>query len=262
LAGAVAGGATGGAVSAAVTGGDVGMGALTGAIAGGIGWGVGWFNHEVLKDSLNDFSVSVIGGSLGGGAGAELQGGDFWEGAAYGAAGAAAAHGLYTAIRAPWTGIKSAIRSQADSDMAAAEMDGLDVQINDWKYGHASNSSAAQRVLGILAAPLIAAYGIGYEAFHFFFEGHTDYRTVYQSITATRHRPVYGFFDGQFPTNWLWDTPGDMMANLVGQVSGLFLSPAAAAQFNRVVFLIPGPNYTAGRESWTKFAAPGATWPW
>ena len=262
LAGAVAGGATGGAVSAAVTGGDVGMGALTGAIAGGVGWGVGWFNHEVLKDSLNDFSVSVIGGSLGGGAGAELQGGDFWEGAAYGAAGAAAAHGLYTAIRAPWTGIKSAIRSQADSDRAAAEMDGLDLQINDWKYGHASNLSAAQRVLGILAAPLIAAYGIGYEAFHFFFEGHTEYRTVYQSITAERHWPVYSFFDGQFPTNWLWDTPGDIMANVVGQFSGLFLSPAAAAQFNRVVFLIPGPNYTAGPQSWTKPAAPGATWPW
>src|SRR2546422_696357 len=129
LAGGVAGGATGGAVSAAVTGGDVGMGALTGAIAGGIGWWVGWFNHEVLKDSLNDFSVSVIGGRLGGGARAELQGGDFWEGAAYGAAGAAAAHGLYTAIRAPWNKLSETIRQNGGADIDSATGEGLDLGV-------------------------------------------------------------------------------------------------------------------------------------
>src|SRR5207237_8041 len=140
-------GAALGAATSAATGGDIGKGALTGA-SGGIFGGLGGALGGALGGQVGGLAGAVAGGATGGAAGA---------------------HGLYTAIRAPWTGIKSAIRSQADSDMAAAEMDGLDVQINDWKYGHASNSSAAQRVLGILAAPLIAAYGIGYEAFHFFF---------------------------------------------------------------------------------------------
>lgn len=89
LAGAIVGGATGGAVSAAVSGGNIGMSALTGAIAGGITFGVGWANTKFLDDFIPKFDVAVIGGGLGGGVGAELQGGKFWEGAAYGAGSAA-----------------------------------------------------------------------------------------------------------------------------------------------------------------------------
>ena len=53
-----------------------------------------------------------------------------------------------------------------------------------------------------------------------------------------------------------------MAANILGQFSGLFLSPSAAAQFNRATFLIPGPNYTGGETTWEKLATPGASWPW
>jgi hypothetical protein len=135
--------------------------------------------------------------------------------------------------------------------------------VNDFKYGHASNLSAAQRVLGVLAAPFITAYGVGYEAFHFFFPGHIEYQSFYQSLTVDRGDfRFYGFFDGQHPVNWIWDTPGDVVANVVGQFSGVFLSPSAAAQFNRSVYLIPGPNYTGGRQTWEKLAKAGAKWPW
>jgi RHS repeat-associated protein len=263
LAGAVVGGATGGAVSAAVTGGDVGMGALTGAIAGGIGWGVGWANSNYLDKALSDFSVVTISGSLGGGIGAVLQGGDFWQGAAYGARAAAAGYSMYQLVQnTPWQVKRSQIESQAGKDLDAVAKDGLDVQVNDFKYGHATNMSVAQRTLGVLAAPFLAAYGVAYEAWHLFVPGHTEYVSFYQSLRSQRDPPFYGFFDGQHPLNWLWDTPGDMLANPIGQFSGLFLSPSAAAQFNRIVFLIPGPNYTGGQGTWTKLATPGVAWPW
>ncbi len=265
LAGAVAGGATGGAVSAAVTGGDVGMGALTGAIAGGIGWGVGWVNENYLDKALSNFTVATFSGSLGGGIGAVLQGGNFWQGAAYGAVGAAMGHGVYAAIRAPWTKLSETIRQKGDADIDSAEGDGLDLGVNDWKYGHASHTSAAQRVLGVLASPFITAYGVVYEGWHIFFPGHTkDYGTIYEDLTVDRSAFRFrGFFDGQHPVNWLWDTPGDMMANVFGQFSGLFLSPPAAAQFNRATFLIPGPNYPGENAAlWEKLAPPGAKWPW
>ena len=265
LAGAVAGGATGGAVSAAVTGGDVGMGALTGAIAGGIGWGIGWANASYLDDALSEFSVATISGSLGGGIGAELQGGDFWQGAAYGAAGAAVGYGLYTAIRAPWNRLSETIRQNGGADIDSATGEGLDLGVNDWKFGHASITSAAQRLLGVLATPFITAYGVVYEAWHIFFPGHTtEYSSFYQDLKVDRSTFTFrGFFDGQHPVNWLWDTPGDMMANVFGQFSGLFLSPSAAAQFNRFTFLIPGPNYPGeNRTLWEKLAPPGAKWPW
>jgi RHS repeat-associated protein len=261
--GAVAGGAAGGAVSAAAVGGNVGIGALTGAFAAGIGLGVGWMNEEIFDGVLSDFSVAVIGSSLGSGVGTELQGGDFWEGAKYGAIGAGVAHGVYSLIRAPWANLREEIRRKAGSDLASAANDGLEIQINDFKYGHASFMNAAQRVLGLLAAPIIAAYGVGYEVFHVFFPGHTDYKSLYESLKVNRGEFRFkGFFDGQHPANWLWDTPGDMLANVVGQFSGVFLSRSAAAQFNRAVFLIPGPNYTGGFQTWERLGSPGAAWPW
>lgn len=100
--GSVAGGATGGAVSAAVSEGDIGMGALTGAIAGGIGFAVGQLQVQIWRgpspdwwgDDLSGFATSAGGGALGGGIGAELQGGSFAEGAAYGAIGGAIGYGI------------------------------------------------------------------------------------------------------------------------------------------------------------------------
>jgi len=103
LAGAVIGGAAGGAVCSAITGGDIGMGALTGAIAVGIGFGIGRLTEGLIKNlgiqntgwgELAELGGVTMGGSLGAGIGAELQGGDFWTGARYGAIGASMGYGL------------------------------------------------------------------------------------------------------------------------------------------------------------------------
>lgn len=102
FAGAVAGGATGGAIGAAITGGNIGMSALTGAIAGGIAFGIGQLSNAYLINGAVDTGAeeliqagsTVAGGALGGGIGAELQGGSFGEGAAYGAVGAGIGFGI------------------------------------------------------------------------------------------------------------------------------------------------------------------------
>jgi RHS repeat-associated protein len=91
--GAVAGGAVGGAAAAAVAGGDVGMGALAGAISAVVSFGVSQLNSpNVLADvygtgwgELIGLGSYAAGGGLGGGFGSVLQGGDFLEGAKYGA---------------------------------------------------------------------------------------------------------------------------------------------------------------------------------
>lgn len=89
--GTVAGGAVGGAINAAISGGNVGMGALTGAVSSAIGWGVGQaFGAIPNGGNWATFAGAVSGGALGGGVSAEIMGGNFAEGAAYGAAAAAA----------------------------------------------------------------------------------------------------------------------------------------------------------------------------
>jgi len=142
----------------------------------------------------------------------------------------------------------------------------LDDAINDNKYGHATEVSILQRDFGPLATPFMAAVDVGYEIFTIFFPGHTQENpvTLYQELTPTRRAPFYGFFDGQHPLNWLYDTPGDILGgHLIGHISGLLLSPTAAPYLNRAGFLMPGPNYAGKPESaYTKLATPGAAWPW
>ena len=269
FAGAVAGGAAGGAVSAAVTGGNIGMGALTGAVSGAIGFGVSWFNAEILKGALSDFAVASLGGGLGGGIGSELQGGSFWEGAAYGAAGGAIGSTVAGFIKNKgwnaWKDLEKTGRAAADEGdalVADAANEGLDSQINDNKYGHASNMSRMMQKLGPIGAPFALIYGAGYELWTIIHPGHPP-----AGPAGT------GFFDGQNPLNWSYDTPGDMLANSVGVFSGLLFSPNAASVVNKSTFLIPGPNYSSARhqgnysnlslpEFWHKAAPPGASWPW
>ncbi|PYJ87006.1 MAG: hypothetical protein DME22_03075 [Verrucomicrobia bacterium] len=269
LAGAVAGGATGGAVSAAVTGGDVGMGALTGAIAGGIGWGVGWANANYLDDALSEFSVATISGSLGGGIGAELQGGDFWQGVQYGAMGGAIGYSLYATVKAPgWSNPGAALKRVLYGDSGLGQ-EPYDSQINDNKFGHANMMSQLLQAFGPLAVPFLFLGGIGYEMYSTFFPGH-----VPGGPAGQRLPPFYGLFDGQNPVNWLWDTPGDILANGLGLMNGLLLSPPLTVEANKFGYLIPGPNYSANRlgnypklggdarQLWPKLAPPGAAWPW
>jgi RHS repeat-associated protein len=267
-AGTLAGGAAGGAATSAISGGDPGMGALTGAISAGITFGVGYLNTEVLGGALSEFAVSEISATVGGGIGSELQGGDFAQGAAYGAAGAAIGYGVYSLTNPEWRSPVAAVRGSslaAGDALEVSRAEDLDSDINDNKFGHAENMSFLQRGFGPLATPFLAVGGLGYEAWHIFFPGHTQDRYVdfYQSLHPKRPSPYFGLFDGQNPLNWLYDTPGDLLGNAIGQASGLFLSPRAATYFNRAGFLIPGPNYAGKPESAaTKLTLPGATWPW
>ncbi len=104
---------TAGAVSSAIMGGDIGMGALGGAIGGAIAYGMGFgvnsdgqstfgengfsivsdFIENTVSDQYMQQLIATAGaGALGGGVAAELSGGSFGEGAAWGAGSAAAGH--------------------------------------------------------------------------------------------------------------------------------------------------------------------------
>jgi RHS repeat-associated protein len=87
------GGVIGAAVSASISGGDMGTAILGAVIGAGIAYGVGQLGAELLKQGVNRAAVqvtsNVITGAVGGGIAAELAGGDFWIGAAYGVTGAA-----------------------------------------------------------------------------------------------------------------------------------------------------------------------------
>lgn len=261
----IAGGAMAGAINAQITGGNVGLGALTGAISASISFGIGALNQSVLNKSLSNFSVSTIGGALGGGVGSVIQGGSFGEGAKYGAIGGAIGDTINNFPIDAWrdTGktIDEATKGTGDA-LETARSVGLDGQVNDNKYGHATNMSLLQRAFGPIAVPFLAVGGAAYELYRLFTPGHTQDEVVTASNYGRSGR-FCGFFDGQHPANWLWDTPGDMMGNLIGQASGLLFSPSAAAQINKAGFLIPGPNYSGKPESaWTQLAPPGAKWPW
>ena len=73
------------------------------------------------------------------------------------------------------------------------------------------------------------------------------------------------FFDGQHPVNWLYDTPGDLLANVVGQGSGIIDNFTGgyinSADLNKSTLAIPGPNYTGGETSWNNIAYPGVSNP-
>ena len=77
----------GGAVSAAITGDDIGMGALSSTIGYGIGLAFPVGDPQSWVDDLKGFAVSAFSSGLSGGISAEIQGGDFWEGAESGAIG-------------------------------------------------------------------------------------------------------------------------------------------------------------------------------
>lgn len=68
----------------AAGGGDFMQGAMTGAIAGGLGEVTGGLIKDVAP-GLSDSTAAIVGSSLASGAGAELTGGDFVEGAMSGA---------------------------------------------------------------------------------------------------------------------------------------------------------------------------------
>jgi len=124
--------------------------------------------------------------------------------------------------------------------------------------------SYLQQKFGILGAPLIALGGLGYEVYHIFVPGHV------QGTDGgyTRNAPFYGITDGQNPVNWLYDTPGDILGNVIGQMNAILgFDPVEA---NKVTFMIPGPNYSTARaeslggpdDLWERLAPPGVKYPY
>ena len=95
-------------------------------------------------------------------------------------------------------------------------------------------------------------------------DGDLGARTV-QSFRG-RTGPLLGFFDGQNPINWLWDTPGDMLANLRGHMVSL-ADIVTLGEVNEVAagswaLLIPGPDYSGQNPNLMDFAGPGAATPY
>jgi len=84
----------------------------------------------------------------------------------------------------------------------------------------------------------------------------------------TRNAPFFGMTDGQNPLNWLWDTPGDLLGNTIGQINAVL--GVDFVQANKITFMIPGPNYSSARSQqlgnpadlWERLAPPGALNPY
>jgi len=225
-------------------------------------------NENYLDRALSNFTVATFSGSLGGGIGAVLQGGNFWQGAMYGAQGAAMGYSIYATATAPgWKHPLDLLKRLYSQGAGIAEP--YDSQINDNKFGHANAMTALLHEFGPLVLPLLFVGGLGYELYSVIHPGHVPGAATGQPVGFFGH-----VFDGQNPVNWLWDTPGDILANGLGLVNGVLFSPSLAVEANKFGYLIPGPDYSSGRVShypelggdqrqlWLKFAPPGVAWPW
>ena len=114
-------------------------------------------------------------------------------------------------------------------------------QVNDNKYGHSNQMSELEKIYGILGTPFIAIGGV-------FYEIGTGVGFICGHVQG---QGVGGFgngdaFDGQHFLNWSYDTPGDLLGNVVGQVSGIIdmFSGGAihSSWINKMTLLIPGPD--------------------
>jgi hypothetical protein len=117
--GGFVGAVAGGAVSAAAFGGNVGLGAATGAVGAAIGYGFGQLaipDPGHWMDDLWNYAVSSAGGALGGGIGAVIQGGDFWQGARFGAIGGAVGYGAVQGINSVLYFFAGPTRVQVETD--------------------------------------------------------------------------------------------------------------------------------------------------
>jgi len=225
----------------AVTGGDVGMGALTGAIAGGIGWGVGWVNENYLDRALSNFTVATFSGSLGGGIGSVLQGGDFWEGARYGAIGAAIGtgiagiSGIVRTLSEKWRRPPVEISPKLPDSLATdlEEVAKLNTRNVWWKNGmhawHAGSNAAIASRLGPLAAPFQWLAGLYHEL-----------PFDWESFKAEQ--------EYQGTVNHFLDSFTDIVANTYGIVIGnLFGSNTSIPLATITGNYIPGPGETDRR---------------
>jgi len=131
---------------------------------------------------------------------------------------------------------KHSIDTKGRAEVAAARAAGYEPATNDMKILHAANAyhgtrAAAEWLTGaetgplnymgrVAVTPAVTAAGLGYEA--------------YTAFTP---------FDGQPFLDWVWDTPGDLIANTYGQAIALTVPDDWAATAIRGAQVIPGPNH-------------------
>jgi len=160
--------------------------------------------------------------------------------------------------RSPWQTEKDIEDrvNEYNKDLAVRCGEIYPVQINDFKYGHANAVSEMQKEFGMLGSPFIPLVGIGYEVYAFFAGGHAA------------DQAASGLFDGQHPVNWAYDTPGDIVANTVGQITGLVdslsLGMLPSETMNKITLAIPGPDYSRSQnpqKDWKTLASPSVANP-
>jgi len=129
-------------------------------------------------------------------------------------------------------------------------------QINDNKFGHSTQMGLRQRELGLVGVPFVLTEGIAYEIKTFFYPGHVQGED--SEGYPVRETPYYGFFDGQHPVNWSYDTLGDILANVSGQLAGIACIMGYKGEIENLTkytIIIPGPDYT--NSDWTELATLG-----
>jgi hypothetical protein len=109
---------------------------------------------------------------------------------------------------------------------------------NDWKVRHCLNSCNIQKMcfLGVPKAGMINFAG------GLFYELYTAFGYKLNDRPGRLFVRDLGPFDGQNPLMWAVDTPGDILANIMGIIAGSLNMDCKAAC--RSSHLIPGPDYT------------------
>lgn len=111
----VTAGAAGGGVNAAVFGGNIGQGMLFGAAGAAAGYGLGQIG---IKNPYLNFGVRVAGGGVISGSIAALSGGNFGQGFAAGAVGAAMGYGIGKLMEGQSDQVKTGAKSAEVADGA------------------------------------------------------------------------------------------------------------------------------------------------
>ena len=152
---------------------------------------------------------------------------------------AGAAESVSNGVSETASAAKTSVNAEGWEAVDAAEIAGYEAATNDMKILHAANAHAGTRLaatwltgassgplhyLGrVVVTPFVTVVGIGYE--------------VYTGFAP---------FDKQPFLDWIWDTPGDLVANTYGQFVSLTVPDAWARSALRAVQVIPGPNHALG----------------
>ena len=141
----------------AAGGGDFRSGAISGAISGGLGSVAGKYVGKIAGDTLSDRTAEIIGSSLASGAGAELTGGEFMEGAVAGGLSEYMRPGIEKitsrgrealGFREPLEGEVLGVRQVAAEDLPTDELGEIDLSTLPQPRGGLEDVTAGAGVVG------------------------------------------------------------------------------------------------------------------